>query len=136
MPQHQGVSLAHFDLYDTHAGQSCCAFTIALMELRSSSLMSAAMQSSRIFTACVMRYVGGCILFHCSLEGKLRHPRILSKSCRILTRKASSRSSSSPSWVGGGSWLAALACRTEATCWQSHQSLRQGFCLPADKLPL
>lgn len=131
VPQHQ--RLAHFALHHTHTGQNCWAFTMALMELCSSSLMSAAMQSSRIFTAWVMRYMGGCILFHCSLEGKLMHPRILSQSCRILTRKASSRSSSSPSWAGGGSWLLVLTCRTEDMCQAEPPELGMGLPSPAEK---
>lgn len=45
---------------------------------------------------------------HCSLDGKLKHPRSLSKSRRILTLRASSRRSSSLSGVGGHGRLAGL----------------------------
>lgn len=76
--------------------------------------MSEVVQSCKIFKVCVIRYAGGLILSHCSLEGKFKHPRSLSKSRRILTLKASSRSSSSPSQVRGGSRPTSLTWEVEA----------------------
>lgn len=117
-------------LHTTHAAQTG-AFTIALTELHSSSLMSEVVQRYKIFKVCVTRYTGGFILSHCSLEGKFRQLRSLSMSRRILTRKASSRSSSSfslgracssPAWL---TWerrghQSCFGSRTKAGATQGH----------------
>lgn len=71
------------------------------------------------------RYAGGLTLSRCLLEGKFKHPRSLSRSHRILSLKASGRSSSLPSRVRGGS-------RPPSLTWSAGTSGVGGATAPLD----